>query len=210
MTKIAPAPKKVPHIRPITPQVAEQGTTHDVAIAVTLCPQESNTLVPDEPPILHPKLTKNGIMAFPCNPNFDIVPSNTYDIRAMYPTSSINPKTKLTPKTKQSICKANLVALRIASHKSASIKAGTPIEASPKDTPDCIALITTSIILIRGNAITSEAISPAKIIPIAKGFPPAAAGSKTIKFALYFFFCLWLGNRSSQNSIDPLKFAISS
>ena len=81
--KIACAPKKVPLIKPTTPHVAPQGTTHESAIVIMRCCHESIILDPVTPPILQPKLTKNGMTALPCSPIFDIVLSNTYDTRAM-------------------------------------------------------------------------------------------------------------------------------
>ena len=77
MTNKACFPKNVPVTRPTTPHVEPQGTTQDKAIVITLCPHESIILVPVIPPILQPKLNKNGIIAFPCKPNFDIVLSKT-------------------------------------------------------------------------------------------------------------------------------------
>lgn len=45
--------------------VAAHGIAHASAIVRILCPQLSMTLVPAAPPIVQPKLTRNGMIAFP-------------------------------------------------------------------------------------------------------------------------------------------------
>ena len=64
-TTAAPGPKNTEATRPTTPQVDPQGTTYDMEIAAILCPQVSSTRAPVAPPIVQPKLTRNGITAFP-------------------------------------------------------------------------------------------------------------------------------------------------
>lgn len=66
-TRGAQAPKKVPLIKPTTPQVAAQGTAQASEMVNTLCPQESMTLVPAAPPMVQAKLTRNGSWLSPAS-----------------------------------------------------------------------------------------------------------------------------------------------
>lgn len=83
ITRGAQMPKKTLDMRGTIAHVAAQGMAHARAIVSVFCPQLSMIRAPAAPPIVHPKLTRNGIIAFPWSPSFDIVLSKTYEIRAM-------------------------------------------------------------------------------------------------------------------------------
>ena len=77
ITSGAAAPKNTVESMGIIAHAAPQGTAHASAIVSTFCPQLSITRAPAAPPIVQPKLTRNGITDLPWSPSFPIVLSNT-------------------------------------------------------------------------------------------------------------------------------------
>ena len=96
--------------------------------------------------------------------------SNTYEMRAITPTSSSKPNTSVTPNTKPSILKIKLRELMRTSQRIAVMKAGQPTP----DKAEVRGLTSAPIaepIPINGRAGINDAISPNKTVRTTTGLP---------------------------------------
>lgn len=103
-------------------------------------------------------------------PVLPFVAADTKEIRAMYPISSIKPKTRLTPKMKQTIIRAKYTAPSTPSHTREISTLGSPTAAIPPDMGPA-RRITKADRTIKGFAITMDSTRPSIITRSASGFP---------------------------------------